>query len=77
VVPLTNRDLLKWFEEHEREGCPFCGERATVRLPELPIMTFCLACAAITSGGVRLDLDLAERARERGRRSRRAVGPSP
>lgn len=53
---LTNRDLLDWFSEDEREQCGYCGERARVSLAEVPT-TFCLACGAVTSGGIRLDVE--------------------
>ena len=53
-----NVDLLEWFAEDERSVCASCGERATVQLTEA-VASFCLACAAVSIEGVRVDADFA------------------
>lgn len=53
---LGNSDLLEWFEPHERGPCSSCGERACVSLPDAAAH-FCLACGAVTVGGIRIDRD--------------------
>ena len=51
----TNLDLLEAFSEDERGECSTCGERACVKLREVPT-TFCLSCGAVKIGGMRLDI---------------------
>lgn len=52
----TNRDLLDWFSDDERDVCSSCRERARVSLPDVPAH-FCLACGAVWIAGMRLDVD--------------------
>ena len=52
--PITNLDLLEWFEEDERSDCASCGRRACVSLPQVAA-SFCLGCGAISIGGLRID----------------------
>ncbi len=52
---LTNRDLLDWFSEDEREICSDCGEKACVSLPGTTA-AFCLACNAVKVDGKKIDL---------------------
>jgi hypothetical protein len=54
--PLSNVDLLAWFDEDERSVCGHCGEKTCVSLPEV-VASFCLACDAITVNGERIDVD--------------------
>lgn len=56
ICVLTNRDLLAWFSEEEREMCAACHERARVSFPEA-LASFCLSCGAIWADGVRIDVD--------------------
>lgn len=56
VDPLTNRDLLAWFSEDERNDCSHCGEHACVSLPNVPAH-FCLSCGAVTIAGIRIDVN--------------------
>ena len=59
-MPLTNRDLLAWFSDDEREDCDRCGERALVTLPDA-FASFCLACGAISVNGVTIDIETQQR----------------
>ena len=52
----SNRDMLEWFSEDERNVCSSCRERACVSLPHVSAH-FCLACGAITVAGMRLDVN--------------------
>jgi hypothetical protein len=54
--PVTNLDLLDWFDEAERNECSVCGRRACVSLPDVQAW-FCLGCGAIKVGDVRIDVD--------------------
>jgi predicted RNA-binding Zn-ribbon protein involved in translation (DUF1610 family) len=53
---LSNRDMLDWFSEDERNVCTSCGNRARVSLPRVAAH-FCLACGAVTIAGFRLDVN--------------------
>jgi hypothetical protein len=52
---ITNRDLLAWFSDDEREVCSDCGERACVTFPGLRA-AFCLACNAVKVDGKKIAL---------------------
>jgi hypothetical protein len=52
---VSNLDLLEPFDEDERAECPSCRQKACVSLPETAAC-FCLACGAVTIGGLRLDV---------------------
>lgn len=52
----SNRDMLEWFSEEERNVCTYCGERGCVSLPHVSAH-FCLACGAVTVAGMRLDVN--------------------
>jgi hypothetical protein len=51
----SNRDLLDWFSDEERNVCSSCGERGCVSLPRVAAH-FCLACGAVTIAGYRIDV---------------------
>lgn len=51
----TNLDLLEAFSEDEIGECSSCGQRACVKLRDVP-STFCLSCGAVRVGGMRLDV---------------------
>ena len=51
----TNRDMLDWFSEEERNVCSSCRERACVTLPRVSAH-FCFACGAVSIAGFRIDV---------------------
>lgn len=56
AVRVSNLDLLEWFAEEERQLCGYCGERASVTLPDAQA-SFCLVCGAVTIDGLRIDVE--------------------
>ena len=60
TMPTTWSGLAEWFSDDELDVCSACGERATLRIPDLGT-TICLACGLIRRHGGETSVDAVQR----------------
>ena len=60
IIPVAEAERRLGFSDDELDVCSACGERATLRIPDLGT-TICLACGLIRRHGGETSVDAVQR----------------